>query len=234
MSAELEPAVPKARAICCDVDGTLYHVRRLEVAWRLRWERGLLVALMAAREKIRHEAPHLDGVALLEREAELVAPTLLCEVDEARARIVRLEEAMPEALTRGKAPYPGVRSALEAAHVRGLRLAICSDYPPEEKLRWLGLDDLPWAAKVHAEGCGALKPHPRAFQRVAEILDLEPSDVVHVGDSEVLDVAGALGAGMRVWRYVRRGKPDTRAEHSFSRWSVNLFRSLAQASGEIG
>ncbi|MCK6552407.1 hypothetical protein L6R52_41650, partial [Myxococcota bacterium] len=81
--AELGPA----RAISLDMDGTLYRVRRLRVLWRLRFERGLLLALLAAREKMRHEPPLADAEALAQREAELVAPSFELGIDEARARI---------------------------------------------------------------------------------------------------------------------------------------------------
>ena len=63
------------RALSLDLDGTLYAVPRARVAWRLRRERGLLVALMAARERMRHEPPLADREAVLAREVELVAPS---------------------------------------------------------------------------------------------------------------------------------------------------------------
>jgi len=220
--------VKAARAISFDMDGTLYRVRRLRVAWRLRWERGLLVALLAAREKIRHEAPLDDKDALAKREAELVAPSFNLTIEDTLRRIRDLRAAMPAALTLGNAPYRGVVSALEAAHVRGLKLAVLSDYDPEEKLAHLGLDHLPWAALVATERTGALKPHPRAFVAVASALSLDPSEIVHVGDREDLDIEGAIAAGMRAWRFSRSGKKVTsRAERVFTEWGVTLFQSLA-------
>jgi putative hydrolase of the HAD superfamily len=217
-----------ARAISFDMDGTLYRVRRLRVAWRLRWERGLLVALLAAREKMRHEAPLDDRDALAAREAELVAPSFNLSREDALRRIRDLREAMPDALTLGASPYRGVVSALEAAHVRGLKLAVLSDYEPGKKLAHLGLDHLPWAALIAAENSGALKPHPRAFVEVARALSIDPADIVHVGDREDLDVEGAIGAGMRAWRFSRSGKKVTsRAEHVFTEWGVSLFQTLA-------
>lgn len=214
------------RALSFDLDGTLYPVRKIRVAWRLRHERGLLVAFMAARERIRHEAPLLDAEALLDREAELVAPSFELSIDEARRRIRALRDALPEALTRGVRPYPGVKSALEAAHVRGLKLAIISDYSPADKLRWLGLDDLPWAASIGCDLLGALKPHPRPFLAVAEQLGIEPGSVLHVGDREDLDIEGALSAGLRAWRFARRRDVVTKAERVFGEWGVGLFSAL--------
>lgn len=220
------PALDPARALSLDVDGTLYRVRRMRVAWRLRRDRGLLVALLAAREKIRHEPTMSDRAALEAREVELVAPSFRLSPAETRERIARLRTRLPEALTRGMRPYPGVRAALEAAASRGLALATLSDFDPMPKLRYLGLDDLPWAAHVGADGLGAFKPQPPPFLRVCEQLDLPPRDVVHIGDREDSDVRGALSAGLRAWRFRPRGEGHTTAEHVFAKWTLDLFAPL--------
>lgn len=219
---------PRVRAISVDVDGTLYRVRRLRVAWRLRFERGLLVALLAAREKMRHEPPPGGRDALDLREAELVAPSFNLTVEETLARIRALRAAMPAALTRGASPYPGVESALRAAAVRGLKLAVLSDYDPREKLSFLGLAELPWTSVVAADACGALKPHPKSFRHLADSLGVAPEEVLHIGDREDLDVRGALGAGMRAWRFAPKGKVATECELVFDRWSVDLFHRLSE------
>ncbi len=215
----------KARALSFDLDGTLYPVPRARVAWRLRHERGLLVALMAARERMRHEPPLADREALIAREVELVAPSFRLHPSEARARLLALHAALPAALTRGIAPFPELRAAIEAAVARGLRVAVLSDYHPGDKLRFLGLDDLPWAAVLGCDALGALKPHPRAFRALAEQLGLEPGEVVHVGDREDLDVEGALGAGMRAWRF-GRVKGRSRAEVVIPTWRASAFDGL--------
>ena len=202
------------RAISLDLDGTLYRVPRLRVAWRLRFERGLLVALVGAREKMRHEGPFADRDALFEREVELVAPSFGLSFDEARRRLQDL------------------RAALEAAHARGLKLAVFSDYEPGEKLNFLGLDRLPFAAILGADSLGALKPHPRGFEEVARRLAVDPSEVVHIGDREDLDVEGALSAGMRALRFCRQAGVETKAERVFFRWDIDaLTRLLPPSSG---
>lgn len=225
-------AVP-VQALSFDLDGTLYRVRRLRVAVRLFSERSLLVALLAARERIRKEAPLPDGEALFRRQVDLVAPTFGWTTDEASARLRRLEERLPGALARGRRPYPGVREALSAAKAAGLRLAVLSDYAPEEKLRWLGLHELGFEVMVGADSTGALKPHARPFERLAEALELPPAAILHVGDREDLDVVGALGAGLRSWRFSPAGPASSRAEQQFARWHAGLFAPLAVEPGSV-
>lgn len=220
-----------ARVISFDLDGTLYRVRRLSVAWRLRHERGLLVALMAARERIRHEPPLGSREALLAREIELVRPSFQLSEEEARQRVGDLLADLPRALTRGRPPHPGVRSAIEAALAHGLRIAIVSDYAPGEKLVELGLDDLPWAATIGCDELGALKPHPTAFLELASRLSVAPQDIVHLGDREDLDVAGALAAGCRAWMYRRKDRgQSSRAERVLSSFPLDVFRPLFPSS----
>ena len=217
-----EPAL----GISLDLDDTLYRVRRIQVAWRLRHERGLLVALVAAREKLRHEAPFEDQARLEAREAELVAPAFGMAVSDAATALARLRAALPAALTEFAVPFSGVRSALEAAHVRGLKIAVLSDYDPVAKLVYLGLDDLPWSATLGAEQFGVLKPHPRAFHELAAAMSLDRRRIVHVGDREDLDVRGALGAGLRAWRFAPSPLRRTAAEAAFSRWRIRTFEPL--------
>ncbi|MEQ9503210.1 MAG: HAD family hydrolase [Deltaproteobacteria bacterium] len=209
-----------------DVDGTLYRVRRLRVAWRLRWERGLLVALVAAREKIRHEGPFDSPEALERREAELIAPSFNMTVEACAERLDELREAMPEALTSRVRPYPGVAGALEAAVAKGVQLAVLSDYAPDDKLAYLGLDHLPWRARIGADRLGVLKPSRRAFEAVAEATGAPLASIVHVGDREDVDVEGALDAGCRAWRFSDKSKVTSRAEVVFSRWTIDLFEPL--------
>ncbi len=216
----------RVKLISLDVDGTLYKVRRLRVAWRLRFERGLLLALLAAREKIRHESPLSSMEALAHREAELVAPSFNLSLEEAKRRLSKLRDDMPWALTEGAKPFPGLRGALEAANARGLKLAVLSDYDPREKLKNLGLDDLPWAAVLGAEQLGALKPHPASFLELAKRAQVEPAEVLHVGDREDLDVEGALGVGMRAWRKASQKGQVSRSERVFHRYTVDLFLPL--------
>ena len=214
------------RAISVDVDGTLYRVRRWRVAWRLRHERGLMLALLAARERIRHEGA-FDGQAGLEaREVELVAPSFGLSKEEAARSLTDLRRKIPHALAGGARPHGGVQGALQAAAARGIKLAVLSDYDAAEKLAYLGLASLPWAAAVAADACGALKPHGRPYAELSERLGLAPEEILHIGDREDVDVEGARRAGMRAWRFSERRAEASAAEHVFSQWKLDVFRPL--------
>ena len=217
---------PEVAAISVDLDGTLYKVRRLRVALRLHSDRHLLVALLAARERIRREPPLEDGASLFRRQVDLVAPRFGWTTSETEQRLLVLKDRLPNALTRGMRPFRGVREALGEAKLAGLKLAVLSDYAPEEKLRWLGLHELGFDVMLGADATGALKPHPRPFESLARALSLPPEAVLHVGDREDLDIEGALGAGLRAWRFAPAGEAETRAEHQFRAWHAGLFAPI--------
>lgn len=53
---------------------------------------------------------------------------------------------------------------------------------------------------IKAEDVGASKPDPRLFQEALKRTQVEPQELVHVGDNHDHDVDGALNAGVRsVW-----------------------------------
>src|SRR5437867_373828 len=60
---------------------------------------------------------------------------------------------------------------------------------------------------VVTETVRAYKPDRRLFQRALERLDVQPHEVLHVGDSEVDDVSGAKAAGLQVAWVNRDGRP---------------------------
>lgn len=52
-------------------------------------------------------------------------------------------------------------------------------------------------AAINAQEFGVGKPDPRIFHAAAGALDVQPRNVLHVGDDAALDVLGALNAGMQ-------------------------------------
>ena len=62
-------------------------------------------------------------------------------------------------------------------------------------------------ASISAQEFGVGKPDARIFHAAAGAVDCSPSDVLHIGDDESLDVLGALNAGMQTAWINRDGKP---------------------------
>ncbi|WP_255191701.1 HAD family hydrolase [Natronobeatus ordinarius] len=98
----------------------------------------------------------------------------------------------PEVRTRA-----GALEALEAARERG-PVGLCSNCSvPELVGRTLvrsALERADFDAVVTSAGCGWRKPAPEIFEITAAHLDVEPNDLVHVGDDPRTD-GGVEGVG---------------------------------------
>jgi len=111
------------------------------------------------------------------------------------ARIEEMEiEVMPD-------PVPGIGDAIEALATR-YPLAVVSDaiHSPGRCLReWLKRQGLlrHFGAFAFSDEVGRSKPHPDMFQRAAEGLGVDVSEMLHIGDREHNDVRGPHGLGMR-------------------------------------
>jgi putative hydrolase of the HAD superfamily len=94
--------------------------------------------------------------------------------------------------------FDDVLPALEFLHSCGLKLGIISNW--DERLRpllhQLNLERFFQTIVVSCEA-GACKPSGAIFRQTAEKLDLQPSQILHIGDSPGLDVGGASAAGLQ-------------------------------------
>jgi len=99
-----------------------------------------------------------------------------------------------------------VRSAPDSALVlgelrrRGYRLGLLSNYSLaaviRDSLDRLGLTEYFDLVVVSAD-LGLLKPDPELFLETARRIELDPADILYVGDNLRADIEGAFGAGMR-------------------------------------
>ncbi|HSE37142.1 MAG TPA: HAD family hydrolase [Blastocatellia bacterium] len=100
----------------------------------------------------------------------------------------------------------GAREALSEL-ARHYRLGIISDvgFSPGRVLKQVlsdnGLLEV-FDSLVFSDEAGRAKPHIEVFERTARALSAEPGAMVHVGDLERTDIAGARQAGYRAIRFV--------------------------------
>jgi FMN phosphatase YigB (HAD superfamily) len=123
-------------------------------------------------------------------------------------------------------PMPHVNTALEAMRTQGYRLGvICNTGMAggrvlREVLRRHGLLGF-FDATVFSNEFGIAKPHPSIFVHTLEALGgIAPSEALHVGDLEELDVEGARRAGLHSALYAPEtdGPVSTEAEFVVTDW----------------
>lgn len=95
--------------------------------------------------------------------------------------------------------YPHVRKTLLALAKRGLRLAVISDAPRYQawsRLCYLQLQHY-FDHVITFEDTRVRKPDPAPFMKALELLNVEPDEVIMVGDWPARDMEGAKGVGIR-------------------------------------
>jgi len=103
--------------------------------------------------------------------------------------------------------YPEVRPTLAALQEMGVKLGVVSNW--DERLGpLLTRLDLTryFDALVVSARVGLEKPDPRIFHYALDLLEVEPEEAAHVGDSAQDDVEGALAVGMKAFHLVRQGE----------------------------
>jgi putative hydrolase of the HAD superfamily len=127
--------------------------------------------------------------------------------------------------------YPEVPGVLAALRDQGLRLGIISNW--DERLPSL-LDQLGltpyFEAVVISSEIGVEKPDRRIFAEALTRLRVEPGAALHVGDSPLEDVEGAIAAGMEAVRLDRgvRGGRTARRGHPAGLSDLSGLADLAR------
>jgi 2-haloalkanoic acid dehalogenase type II len=204
--------IPVIRAICFDLDNTLWAVdpviRRAEQAMydflRERYPRVVVDTtidqMRAARERMALEHPQMQHDFSFLRKQALREHARLAGYEE--ALVEEAFEVFSQARNRIDL-YDDVLPGL-ALLKHGYRLTTASNGNAD--LAKVGIAH--WFERsVSAREVGALKPDPTIFRKVIEGTGLHMSQVLYVGDDPAIDVEGARNAGMRTAWINRNGAP---------------------------
>lgn len=146
--------------------------------------------------------------------------------------IDRLTEAFATAiLDHSPVPIPGALEAVEQA-ARHVPAGLLSDtgYSPGSSLRQLLMrhDFLEhFSALTFSDEVGVSKPRPGMFEAVADKLGVRPAELLHIGDLEFSDIAGAHGVHAQAALFAGENPAwlgKTKADHVFESWDEFVHR----------
>ncbi len=182
-------------AIAFDIDGTLYAQWQLTIRAIFRYlSHGVFFLHYGI---VRH---HMHGIEPLDDfykvQAQKMAERLKSTSEDAEKRLDEIVySGLKKYFTRIPC-YNGVPEAFKAFKEAGFKLALLSDFPPDQK------GDI-WGVRPYCdvilgtEALGALKPEPYSFLEMAKQLGVAPEKILYVGNSKKYDVQGAMASGMK-------------------------------------
>ncbi|MBR0496179.1 MAG: HAD family hydrolase [Treponema sp.] len=187
--------LPDIKAVGFDIDGTLYPSFSLYIRiipYIVRHFRFYL-HYNHVRRIMHRTAPLPD---FYEYQGRLMAEELGCSSLRARAMIKLIAyDGLRPYFAKIK-PFKHVHETFKTLHEKGYKIVLLSDFPPSQKGDIWGL--IPYCDMIlGSEEIGALKPSKYPFGIMANALELEPSQILYVGNSVKFDVRGAKNAGMK-------------------------------------
>ena len=108
--------------------------------------------------------------------------------------------------------FPEVNNVLQQLSQWGVGMGIISNTTNPVFMKELELEDSGlknfFDFTIYSSGVPFRKPHPSIFQLAIIYFQLEPSDILFVGDSLTIDIMGAQGVGMKT-AWINRKKEQT-------------------------
>jgi len=206
------------KAIAFDIDGTLYENWKLNI--RIIWHFLKNITFFARYGHARNLF-RASGKTMNFREEQLSLMTKYYFGSESKAQ-KKMDDVIYEGLKKYfkkivpcKDSLDTVKSFKEA----GFKIALLSDFPPEQKGGLWGFQ--PYCDVIlGTEACGALKPAPVSFRKMADDLGVKPEEILYVGNSHKYDVVGARNVGMKTAWFTKKKLDKTgQADIVFSRFS---------------
>lgn len=116
-------------------------------------------------------------------------------------------------LQRFSRPVAGVHGLLAEIRSQGCQLALVTNpvFPLsaiQERLRWAGLEDVPFDWMTHFEQARTAKPQPQFFQDAARELRVPATDWLVVGNDLQDDILPARRVGMQTYWVSEEEAPD--------------------------
>jgi len=187
----------KFPAVAFDLDGTLYPNYQLNIRLIpfIIKEQRLLRALGKARTQLRKSGEGTRG-DFYAAQAKIMGEILGESADKVMEKTEKLIYRGWEDHFKKVRLFPHVTETLEALRKNHVILGLLSDFPPETKLKNLGILEY-WDTVVSSEQEGFLKPDSAAFMEIAKRMGTAPEKMLYVGNSVSYDVAGAHKAGMK-------------------------------------
>lgn len=187
------------QAYIFDFDGTLYDNKSMGFHLILSdvFHMFMIGAERTARKNLR-------GVEFASKEEFLKTfynhAAKVCHVSEEKFAVwyeQKYIRNLDKVLKRHYKAFPDAEKVFKQFRDNGAKVCVFSDYSMvEDRMRAIGLNPESVDFTIDAEEYGALKPAVSPFLKVAEKMQIDPANILMIGDRLSTDGLGAVNAGM--------------------------------------
>lgn len=195
------------KAVAFDIDGTLYK----ELPFNLRVAPYFLIHLNfflpfnKVRKELRHNKPEGFYDDFNSEQVRLLSEKLKCSPKKAEKKLNKIVYEGLKKYYQKLKPYKGARDFIKRLKETGIKVAILSDFPPEQKGDIWGIKDY-CDFLLGSEQTGALKPSPHVFSVLQKTLNIPAEEILYVGNNHKYDIEGSKKAGMKAAWIITPGK----------------------------
>lgn len=193
-------------AVVFDMDGTLYHQRMLRILmgsaiagyvlfhpWRVQ-DIAILLRYRYVREHWDTKVQERGDLSMEEEQFRKVAERMRISHGKVRSTVRYWMHERPLSLLANCADGE-IKKLFLSVRKRGMKAAVYSDYPAQEKLAALGLlSEYVFTSSDPDIGC--MKPNPAGMRTVLGKLGLSADQVLMIGDRMEKDGLAAKNTGM--------------------------------------
>jgi FMN hydrolase / 5-amino-6-(5-phospho-D-ribitylamino)uracil phosphatase len=202
--------ISRIKAISLDLDDTLWPIwpvieraEKVLLDW-LSQHAPMTAAMFASPAALREIREYMADV-MLKKQPEMRHDLSAIRKESIRLALYRADEnplladAAYEVFFAERNRVVLYDDALPALKTLSERYPLVALSNGNAQLSLIGLDGY-FKASISAKEFGASKPDARIFFAAAGAVEVQPHEVLHIGDDAALDVRGALNAGMQaVW-----------------------------------
>ena len=226
--------ISKIKAVAFDIDGTLYRAWKLNLRMSFYFlSHGIFFLKYGLVRNIMHQTKATSD--FIKIQSEHMAKKLKCTPKEAEERLDKIIYKGLEKYFRKIKPCHLSIEFIKKLKASGYKIALLSDFPPEQKGDIWGIRDL-CDVVLNSEKAGALKPDSTPFLHLAGELKLPTEEILYVGNNHKYDIVGSKNVGMKsAWFRLPfmawLGKKSKLADITFWRYK-QLYKLFFETSEE--
>lgn len=115
-------------------------------------------------------------------------------------------------------PFPKMKEILFSLSEKGYKIGFMSDLAIANRLEVLGVADIANVA-FSSQETGYLKPHKAPFNYLVESFQVEPQEILYVGNSYAYDILGASSCSLKTAHIAKKSFKDSVADFTFFNYS---------------